>query len=1057
MFEMFPVSALDSSIITSVWVGLMVVGLLNLRFGTTLSGLVIPGYLVPLLIIKPISAFVTVGEGLVTYAIARVLVREGYVWLGMGEMFGRDRFFAIVLISVIVRLVSDGFLLPSLGAWLQVHHVSFDYANHLHSFGLVIISLIANQMWNGGARRGLPVLVLYIALTYCIVRYGLMEFTNYSISNIGFMYEHLATSILASPKAYIVLLVAAFIASRMNLYYGWEFNGILLPALLALQWFDPLKLLFTLVEAFVILYFAKLALRIPWFSRRNMEGARLLLLFFNVGFLYKMVLASLLPQINPDVNTTDYFAFGYLLSTLLAIKVYQKDIAVRLTRATLQASLTALMVATVVGYALTFYPIKSAQSEGTEQSGTLVSTQALPQNAGVPEVLRRYKSSLYQRTDQALQPDQLAMDLEQFERGLRALLNYRDTKNTASIEDARLIFSAAGFQLERVTEHTIVLYETDARRGGGLYAINLLPASPLVVEVPAPLDEKGVAEAAIGFFDSRKAFGLALAGGDRRRLRGTSQDVLLNTDTFFHRFHRVLALDNTLQIRGLKGKQSNSSDSNALRANLYVKRSLPTGLSLADVERLTGPLEVIWGARGENNKQRDTSYSGFAELYLPLPVVRRVLARSTITKEVQALESVQPLAGYLYKVLASELQTGGEASRPPSVAPTLSELLYFNDEILAPLISLSRNADAIITESSAQDIALIATQAAAIDYELVLLKSPLDSTQHVLLKPHDGAQQRRSWGTYVFRIGHANSWVVQAPRPISEKQTFTFAVAFYERSGASALMIAPETTPLSASADVLTRRNKNTLFNLVHQSLSREIEDPLVFLQVRAFFSNAIPPELDAYLAYKEANAKPGVAYAAAQLEKAFERAALRIAPLAGELKSGDHDAGDSAQSWFLDPLPNKDMAVLWLPPSSRNYLTPNTNTPGEIAKFAALGIETVTVPFHQWLVKQPPGREWNHHTLSMTQQWINAFAESRDIVILNKLLTSTQARLVRLIDESSGVELLAFLDTQGWVAVSNLRPRSPAIRRFDTGQGETEARAFIDLREGWLIAGEKK
>jgi hypothetical protein len=336
--ELFPPGSLTSSVITTVWVGVFVVALFNLRFGWVLSGLVVPGYLVPLLIIKPWSVVAIVVEGVVAYLLVWLfserLSRGGW-W---SALFGRDRFFALILASVGVRLFFDGWLLPQVGAFLDQNGLHFDYRNELHSFGLVVVSLVANQFWKSGVVRGVPVLLVTVGISWLIVRYGLMEFTNFSLSNIGYMYEDLAASILASPKAYIILITTAFVASRMNLHYGWDFNGILLPALLALQWYEPLKIVTSFGEAFIILALASLLLRLPPFSRMTIEGAHKLLLFFNIGFLYKIALGFALIEWSPTTRGSDLFAFGYLLSTLLAIRMHEKGIVVRLTRATLQTS-----------------------------------------------------------------------------------------------------------------------------------------------------------------------------------------------------------------------------------------------------------------------------------------------------------------------------------------------------------------------------------------------------------------------------------------------------------------------------------------------------------------------------------------------------------------------------------------------------------------------------------------------------------------------------------------------------------------------------------------------
>ena len=75
----FPQGALRESVVTTVWVGIFVISWFNLRLGWTYSGLVVPGYLVPLLLIKPLAASVVLGEALLTY---------GLVWF-ISEWFSK--------------------------------------------------------------------------------------------------------------------------------------------------------------------------------------------------------------------------------------------------------------------------------------------------------------------------------------------------------------------------------------------------------------------------------------------------------------------------------------------------------------------------------------------------------------------------------------------------------------------------------------------------------------------------------------------------------------------------------------------------------------------------------------------------------------------------------------------------------------------------------------------------------------------------------------------------------------------------------------------------------
>ena len=101
----FPEGSLSASVITTVWVGLWVVAFFNLRLGWCFSGLVVPGYIVPLLIAKPGCGLVLFVEGMVTYLLVRIASERLSEWRLWSSFFGRDRYFALLLTSIPVRLV----------------------------------------------------------------------------------------------------------------------------------------------------------------------------------------------------------------------------------------------------------------------------------------------------------------------------------------------------------------------------------------------------------------------------------------------------------------------------------------------------------------------------------------------------------------------------------------------------------------------------------------------------------------------------------------------------------------------------------------------------------------------------------------------------------------------------------------------------------------------------------------------------------------------------------------------------------------------------------------
>ncbi len=366
MLPIFPEGGLTSSVITTVWVGVFILAFFNLRFGWVMSGLVVPGYLVPLLILRPMAAGVIVIEAILTYWIVW-LFSERLARGRFSALFGRDRFMAMVLASIAVRLALDGWALPIAAEWLSNEwDRQFDWQSNLQSFGLVVISLMANQFWKPGLVRGLLSAAVVTGLTWLVVRYGLMEFTNFRLSGVSYVYEGLASSILASPKAYIILVMTAFIASQMNLRYGWDFSGILIPALIALQWYQPLKILSSFVEAGIIYALTHQLLKLPYFASKTIEGARKLVIFFNVSFAYKLLLGHAIALLALDVKTTDFYAFGYLLSTLLAIKAYDKQIFPRVMRSTLEVSLAGTLAGNLIGFVLALVlPAQQAAVAGT--------------------------------------------------------------------------------------------------------------------------------------------------------------------------------------------------------------------------------------------------------------------------------------------------------------------------------------------------------------------------------------------------------------------------------------------------------------------------------------------------------------------------------------------------------------------------------------------------------------------------------------------------------------------------------------------------------------------
>ena len=263
-----------------------------------------------------------VAEALLTYLIARGLaygLAPTRVW---APFFGRDRFFLIVLASVLVRQHDQLWLLPWLSTWLEGQlGTALPPVREFYSIGLVLVPLTANLLWKPGPVRGLVQLGVITGLTYLVLAYVLMPWTNLSMSSFELLYEDTAVDFLGNAKSYILLLTTAAVAARFNLRYGWDFGGILLPALLGLLWFTPFELALTLAEALLLWAVVGALLRWTPLRRLNLEGPRKVALVFTLAVALKWLLSLAVGQRLPGIRARDLFGFGYLLSSLLALRM----------------------------------------------------------------------------------------------------------------------------------------------------------------------------------------------------------------------------------------------------------------------------------------------------------------------------------------------------------------------------------------------------------------------------------------------------------------------------------------------------------------------------------------------------------------------------------------------------------------------------------------------------------------------------------------------------------------------------------------------------------------
>ncbi len=1035
--EIFPHGSLSSSVITTVWLGVIVVAFFNLRFGWVLSGLVVPGYLVPLLLIKPWAVLAIFVEGVSAYYIvwffSEYLSRFG-LW---GALFGRDRFFALILASIATRVGFDGWLLPSFGFWLEGYGLVFDYRNELHSLGLVIVALVANQFWKTGLIKGLPPFIITLLVTWFIVKYLLIPYTNFGLGGLSYMYEDIAASILASPKAYIILVTTAFVASRMNLRYGWDFNGILIPALLALQWYQPSKILISFVEAFIILGLASATMRLPVFANATIEGARKLLFFFNIGFAYKILLSYSIIYFAPEVKISDFFAFGYLLSTLLAIKMHDKGIIIRMTRATVQTSLVSIFVASVIGFILTIVPSFQPWTMAikAEKVTPLVKTQETLLNR-----LLKIKPEMYRsRFSEMVVP--LPQEIDLFSDATKLLLEYSHSKDQPLLEQALSHYQQIGYQVELLETQYLLISQTDNRQNWGIYVINLKAENELLVELPSPLEERGLIEGVGVLFKTLNARSLAIAGGNSEAFQSQS---------LFDGFHRLAGRRDALQVHTytkeierslLKTEKKEIEKNSEVIGELWVKNRLPPSLNMANLEKVLGKYQTNWGELDYKNLQRESSREGYAELIINRKGLRRLLIGPLLnaTKTPEKIGD-QKIAGYLQEWLLGQKGQIAESGTNSYQIPKTEELIYLDEEVLTALVSVIKSGfhNGQWSNEALEELQTINSAAGVLGYELLRYSHSGTGENYLILaevnqatsgseKKSGGLLKSRYWGTYVFRLGETAPYVLQSPRPLYEVNSFEVAVSLFERMQAKALLIGG-THPLTNqdhSSDLVRSENQLSLFTLVNQVLMREsLQQPLLSIQCRALGQQPGQqlPDADMLISFDDgAVLEQSFSLLQNKLYETLTADQWKLRFVDGSIETSGYQVGGTPQARYVNASESKGFALLWVSPLVRSSFKQQREDDSLSIQFISLDIPSVENDLFRQVDRVNKASKNTLEPILLTL--IKGYQDTLDVILLKKI-AALDKKLSRVIDKNSKQAFLLVHNVKGELAlVANLNP----------------------------------
>lgn len=815
-FDLFPASGLDNSLFTAVLLGLLLLFLLTESFGWVFTGLVVPGYLASVFVIQPQAGAVIVLESVATYLAARAISDWAAPWAPWNRFFGRERFFLILLVSVAVRLAFESALLPAVGGALaDAGWVAPTMVGNLFSVGLIVVPLTANMLWKAGLWRGAPQVVLPTVAITLALQLVLIPYTNLSISDFELSYENVALGFLHSPKTYIVLLTAAYLAMRNSLEWGWDSHGIVVLALVALAWLSPLKVLTTVVEVVLLVLVTRPLFSARWLRSANLEGPRRLVIVFVVGFTLKFVGCHLLAHRYPGLKATDYFGFGYLLPSLLALKVLQRGSLAVVLLPTLQTSLLALALGTGIGLSLALLqpPGGGATPVAIGEVGAAREAESIVRQAHRTTGRLLAAPPVRERRPQGEQLDayrRLVHDLV-----VTHALGERDRTATAELLGVELVHT-----LDPTDGETFWLLaepegSSDRLAGWGLVVAREGASEPLVIEVPHPLAEPGTMVAGAKLFDALDASVLLVSGVDPEADREAGFGLGGRGDLPFAVARRALAGWPALEVRtGADGDAS----------ALWISRELPAALDLQVLREVTGEPEL-----------RFDPPPG-ADAYGTAPSPSRVRLQLSDGGLARALEAAYPPDPSRAATREHDGGLSGLASHPWFEGATAAwghrpvtetELTLLEREVLVPL--LARGSELRVDD---RELRRVDASASLLGYGLERIV--LGDGEVVLLLRED-PPATRGWGSALVRPEAGTSRFLAVPRPTTEPGSLDLALHLLRLLDGRMLVIAVD--PSGSPADVLDSGDPTNLFTMAHRVANRIASPglPAVGLQVRGY------------------------------------------------------------------------------------------------------------------------------------------------------------------------------------------------------------------------------
>jgi len=739
--NIFPHQALDNSIITPILIGLIVLLGFNEFLGWVFAGYIVPGYMAVILLTFPESAMAILIEAVITHILVVTISDVMAGWRTWSRFFGRERFLLYVLVSILVRLLMEGLVFPRTSG-VMVYILGINPHDQFFSIGLVLMPLLANSFWKTGLSRGIFEKGIVILITYLIIAKLLVPYTNLNLSSFRLTYENLAMDFTAAPKVYIILLVGAVIAAAFNITFGWDFNGIMVPTLMAIALFTPVKFMSTLVEAMLAaLLFAGIR-RIPVLKNLTLERGRMITTVFFITFVMKWGFASVFPSY-PGMRASDFFGFGYVLPALIATKILQRHGFFQVLVPIAMTSGTIFLAGSLLGFAF-----HVAEQMPPERTGPVVRTV-------IPEPASFWKSIMMSQAYIVPWPRIRNMNEDR-----QSLIDTR-----AKILAGRLMDLPTRMSCEQVMKGIsgtltcarhfdpqagpfLVIHEQGrdaAATGFGVVIIRPRSKGPVLMADDL-ISNPALARALYRAGLATDARAIVMSGRDRAAANMAAASPNEDSGLLTRRVYHYTEEGETILIRMKKRAGTN---------DWHVRYRLPESFEISSLRDAFAPLSLRWDAPSDPPPQWVHGKSCFSVLELAPPENNSAQSLSPSPDHDLCVEDAI-LASFRYN-----------QAHPAFVTPAWQQVTLLRRNVLSPILRAASQKNIPVPRIAALMAKLLGIK---------IIHHQDSDKDFIEARPAPGL----GWGNLFVRKGNARQWLLIVPMPYTRHGTLETAAWWFE-------------------------------------------------------------------------------------------------------------------------------------------------------------------------------------------------------------------------------------------------------------------------------------